>query len=114
MTNLQSKTGEMAMLEKDADTAENNSTVQQWLEIRKEAGGKIDPSTAEVFWTYGQTLDPYGVYPDLPEEYRQVGREYFARSPESEIWVSFGDLPGEVSEKLWQMHESKLAFPGGF
>ena len=28
----------------------------------------IDPATAEVNWTYGQTLDPYGTIPDLPEE----------------------------------------------
>lgn len=113
MTNLKPETGEMTMLEKDADTAEDNSTVQQWLEIRKEVGGKINSSTAEVFWTYAQTLDPYGVYPDLPEECWQVGREYFARSPESDIWVWFGDLPGEVREGLQQMHGSKLAFPAG-
>ena len=37
-----------------------------WLAIRKEAGRKIDPETAEVDWIYAQTLDPYGVYPDLP------------------------------------------------
>ena len=57
---------------------------------------KIDPDTAEVDWEYGQTLDPYGVCPDLPEEYQQVGREYFARAPGSEVWVHFGDLPKET------------------
>ena len=56
-----------------------------WLAIRKEAGLKIDPETAEVTWRYAHTCDPYGVYPDLPEEYQQVGREYFARSPGSEV-----------------------------
>jgi hypothetical protein len=54
--------------------------VEQWLAIRKQAGLEIDQATAEVDWCYGLTLDPYGIYPDLPEEYQQVGREYFARA----------------------------------
>jgi hypothetical protein len=62
-------------------------TKRQWLAIRKKAGRKIDPETAEVLWSYEYTLDPYGLEPELPEEYRQVGREYFARSPEGNIWV---------------------------
>ena len=68
-------------------TVNDNSemAVDQWLAIRKEEALKIDPSTAEVDWTYALTLDPYGVYPDLPEECQQVGREYFARRPGSEV-----------------------------
>ena len=46
----------------------------QWLAIRKEAGLKLDPETAEVEWCYAQTLDPYGVDPDLPEQCQQIGR----------------------------------------
>jgi hypothetical protein len=87
--------------------------VEQWLAIRKEAGLKIDPETAEVQYIYAQTLDPYGVDPDLPEEYQQVGREYFARSPGSDVWVHFGDLPEATREALWKKHSSKLAFPAG-
>jgi hypothetical protein len=87
--------------------------VEQWLATRRQAGLEIDPATAEVDWWYGQTLDPYGIYPDLPEEYQQVGREYFARAPESEIWVNFGDLPEETREALWERHKSNLAFPAG-
>ena len=45
-----------------------------------------------------RTLDPYGVYPDLPEECQQVGREYFARSTGSDIWVHFHDLPEETRD----------------
>ena len=30
-----------------------------WLAVRKEAGLKIDPETAEVAWTYGLGDDPY-------------------------------------------------------
>jgi hypothetical protein len=87
--------------------------VKQWLAIRKEAGFKIDPETAEVDWNYAQTLDPYGVYPDLPEECRQTGRAYFARSPGSDMWVHFNDLPEETRDALWRKHKSKLAFPTG-
>jgi hypothetical protein len=88
-------------------------TVERWLQSRKEAGRHIDPDTAEVFWMYAQTGDPYGVYPELPEECWQVGREYFARSPGADIWVCFGDLPEVTRDALWEKHGSKLAFPGG-
>jgi hypothetical protein len=91
----------------------NQMTREQWLAIRKEAGLKIDPETAEVEWCYAQTLDPYGIDPDLPEEYQQVGREYFARSPGSDIWVSFHDLPATTRDALWEKHKSKVAFPAG-
>jgi hypothetical protein len=89
------------------------STVKQWLAICKKAGRQIDPETAEVDWNYALTLDPYGVHPELPEEYWQVGREYFARSPGSDVWVWFGDLPKATSNALWKRHSKKLAFPAG-
>jgi hypothetical protein len=53
-------------------------------------------------------LDPYGIDPDLPEEYWTVGREYFARTPGSDIWVSFDDLPEATLKELWDRHEHKL------
>lgn len=74
--------------------------MKQWLAKRKEAGLKIDPETAEVMWANGWTLDPYGVYPEIPAEYRQVGREYFARAPGSKIWVLFDDLPAATRHAL--------------
>jgi hypothetical protein len=73
----------------------------KWLAIRREEALKIDAATAEVFWSFEQTLDPYGVEPDLPERYQQVGREYFARRPCGDIWVWFGDLPKATCEALW-------------
>jgi len=85
--------------------------VSEWLAIRKEAGLKIDPETAEVDWDYAQTLDPYGIDPDLPEELRQVGREYFARSPGSHIWVHFGDLPETTRAELWRRLSAGLTVP---
>ena len=40
--------------------------------IGQAEGLKIDPETAEVCWEYAQVADPYGVYPDLPEECHQA------------------------------------------
>jgi hypothetical protein len=87
--------------------------LNEFYSMRKKAGLAIDPLTAEVFWSYEHILDPYGIDPDLPEEYQQIGREYFARSPESEIWVWFGDLPEGTRDELWTMHKRQLAFPAG-
>jgi hypothetical protein len=81
-----------------------------WLDERKREALLIDPATAEVEWSYEQTLDPYGVIPDLPKELQQVGREYFARRPGSDIWVHFGDLPDEVREKLRKHPNAKPSF----
>jgi hypothetical protein len=76
-------------------------TTEEWLAIRKEAGLKIDPDTAEVCWCYAQVVDPYGILPNVPEEADCVGRSYFARSPESDVWVEFGDLPEATRTALW-------------
>jgi hypothetical protein len=78
----------------------NDSETKAWLDKRKREALLIDPATAEVDWSFGQTLDPYGMIPDLPEKLQQVGREYFARRPGSDIWVHFGDLPDDVRRKL--------------
>ena len=83
-------------------------TIEQWLQVRKEEGLKIDPETAEVDWNYVQTFDPYGVCSDLPEECQQVGRGYFARRPGSDIWVSFYDLPDDTLERLRKKDHSEL------
>jgi hypothetical protein len=80
---------------------------EAWLDERKREALLIDPATAEVDWSYELTLDPYGVIPDLPEELQQVGREYFARRPGSDVWVHFGDLPDEVRKKLWKHPNAK-------
>ena len=95
-----------------ADLQTSDIPIEEFLAIRKAAGLKIDARGAEVTWCYAQTLDPYGIY-ELPKEYQQVGREYFARAPGSDIWVWFGDLPQEASEALWKAHKHELAFPAG-
>ena len=79
---------------------------KEWLAIRKEAGQKLDPEAAEVICRYVQIADPYGVCADFPEELDCVGRLFFARSPESDIWVEFGDLPKATVEKLMRWMES--------
>jgi hypothetical protein len=80
--------------------AQRDKLVEQWLQIRKDEGLKIDPATAKVTWSFEETLDPYGIDVELPDECRQVGSVYFARRPESDIWVSFYDLPKATRETL--------------
>lgn len=89
---------------------ENELTAEQWLAIRKKAALHIDPGTADVMWQHGQTLDPYGIYPDLPKELQQVGRNYFARASGSDVWVSFDDIPDAIRNGLREKHKRKLAF----
>jgi hypothetical protein len=81
--------------------------------LMKAVGRQIDPETAEVTWCYAQTLDPYGVNPELPQEFWQVGREYFARASDTDIWVNFDDLPNATHNVLWKKHRHKLEFPAG-
>ena len=65
---------------------------------RKEEALKIDPETAQVFFHWGSVVDPYGIYPHSDEDYC-IGRNYFARSPTSEVWVLFDDLPTAVCDR---------------
>jgi hypothetical protein len=58
-------------------------------------------------------IDSYGVLAEIPDEAYCVGREYFARSSGSDVWVNFGDIPEEVREQLWNKHERVLTFPAG-
>ena len=57
---------------------------------------RIDPETAKIKWKCVSYLDPYQVFQDSPS----VGhlQRYFARSPQSDVWVSWDDLPEEVQE----------------
>ena len=86
---------------------------QAWIAWRRAAGRHIDPDTAEVTWRYAQTIDPYGVCPELAKECDQVGREYFARSPDNDLWISFHDLPDATRDALWAKYHANLAFPAG-
>ena len=93
---------------KDVPTV--NVTVKYLDALRKAVGLHIDPKTAEVEWIYAQTLDPYGDDPSLPKEYRQVGREYFARSPGSDVWIWVGDLPEATRDALRKKGRVRACF----
>jgi hypothetical protein len=88
-------------------------SLEEWAQWRKAAGLHIDPETAEVLWKYTQVADPYGVWPNIPEEYQCVGRSYFARAPGMDVWIEFSDLPDATHDALWEKHKSKLAFLAG-
>jgi hypothetical protein len=105
MSNDTNAEGTIEMLNTETDKTDNDLAVEQWLQVRKDAALLIDAETAEVAWWYAKTQDPYGVYPDDPPEYQVIGRERFARSPGSDICVSFQDLPDETLKKLWKALE---------
>jgi hypothetical protein len=87
---------------------EDRMTKEEFLAGRKAAGLRIDPNSADVevtFW-WAQVLDPYGVQESLPPECRCVGREHFARSPDSGGWVNFSDLPDKTQDELWRRTNS--------
>ena len=94
------------MTEGNVNKTVDELTLDQWLQVRKEEGRKIDPDTAKVMCDRVYGGDPYDVYPDLPEEYQTIGRAYFARAPGSDIWVWFGDLPDETVKRLRERGES--------
>jgi hypothetical protein len=95
----------MSAIENNDDAVEMR--IVEWLAIRKEAGLQIDPDTAEVCWRYAQVLDPYGIYPRLPEQACCVGRFYFARRPGTDVCVE------STQDALWLKHRNRLAFPTG-
>ena len=81
----------------------------------KEAGLKINPKTAEVEWRHALTLDPYGVYPDLPEECQQVGRQYsldFSRKRHmGPLSTTCRRRPSMCGRREPQQHEIRRAAP---
>jgi hypothetical protein len=81
----------------------NREEIDQWLAIRKREALNIDPETAELDWSYGLIVDPYGIYDDIAEEEKVVGRVYFVRRPGSDIWVCLYDVPDETTrDRLWE------------
>jgi hypothetical protein len=73
------------------------------MEERRAAGLLIDPSTAEIDWNYAPSLDPYCDGIPLLPQHELVGREYFVRAPDSDIWVCVGgDLPDATRDAIWK------------
>src|SRR5262249_16401475 len=83
---------------------------QQYLAVIKEAALKIDPETAEGFWNCGSQRDPYGLFKHGDDWEDCIGRNYWARSPGSEVWVEFGELPKATQDALWKKHKLRAAF----
>lgn len=84
-----------------------NIVPEEWRATRKTEGNFIDPATADITSIMAPSLDPYHIG-TIPEKFVQIGREYFARSPERGVWVWFGDLPDEKQNALWD----RIARPG--
>jgi hypothetical protein len=91
MTTIPSRKSEKSQLAKE-----------QWLALRKDAALRIDPETAEVFGEYGSVRDPYYLFEHGDDWEDNIGRNYFARCPGIDVWVSFHDLPKVVCDRLWQ------------
>ena len=70
---------------------------------RIDAGKLIDLNTAILDWGWGYIVDVYGVLDDLHEEEKCVGRVYFLRAPDSDIWVNIYDLPEETRDEFWRL-----------
>jgi hypothetical protein len=111
MANDERTIGKIEMSGTTRDMMGDQTTVERWLEIRKEAGLNIDPETAEVECWYISPDDPYGVCGKFRRD--GIGRGYFACSPGTDIWVWFSDLPEATSDALWRKYKTRLAFPAG-
>ena len=75
--------------------------IHEFRERRKQEGLKIDPETAVVCMWYSEAIDPYGIDPLLPRELKDYYvKTWFVRSPGSDIWVEFGDLPDATERAL--------------
>jgi hypothetical protein len=81
---------------------ERRAEIEAFREERRAEGARIDPEIAEVIFWYSDGVDPYLLW--LPLEMALIGRTYAARNPGSDIWVVFGDLPGETRKKLEHRH----------
>src|SRR5262245_60992954 len=57
--------------------------------------GWIEGRTVAVEYRWAEGRD------DLSGEEDNIGRNYFARSPGSDVWVSFHDLRAAVCDRLW-------------
>lgn len=83
------------------------SPVKEWLAARRQAGLELDPKKAEYSSCFGQTLDPYGIGPEMPPELFQTQRLWFVRSKGSDIWVEEADLPRATRKALQRISEKR-------
>ncbi len=98
LTGLQHSKKETTQMTK----AQIDEGLRQWLATRKEAGLKIDIATCEIGGWYADDFDEYGSQRKLPQDVMSIGYWIFVRSPESDGWVSEGDLPEDKHFALWE------------
>ena len=78
----------------------------------EEAGLSIDPDSAEVMWSWGDCRS-LRVDTEFLPTLDSMDACSSRALPGSDIWVSFYDLPGCVSDTLLKRHGSALYFPAG-
>jgi hypothetical protein len=86
------------------ETAAELDCFRHWVPSRKAAAATIDMQTCELWWAHTQILDPYGLFQaegTFTEEEHQIGRVFFARSPESDGRVCEYDLSPALREAMW-------------
>jgi hypothetical protein len=66
---------------------------------RREVGRRLDPSTAQLFFSYGEVDDPYGEYDPAHDE-SCIGRQWFAVDPIARVAVHLSDLSEEMRTLL--------------
>jgi hypothetical protein len=81
----------------------NSEELRKFDDERIALGKLLDPTTADISFGWVNVLDAYGVTDDLPPEAQCIGRVYFLRAPESDIWVSQYDLPAATCRDMWQL-----------
>jgi hypothetical protein len=77
---------------------------RNWVASRKAAAATIDIQTCDLWWKHTQILDPYGLFEaegTFTDEEDQIGRVFFARSPESDGPVCEYDLSPAQREAMW-------------
>jgi hypothetical protein len=65
--------------------------------LRRAAGRLIDPETAEIACHAVGVVDPYG---DLPYHEDNIAKDFFARVPETDLWIVSGDLPKATFHRI--------------
>jgi hypothetical protein len=80
----------------------SNAEYDRRMKERRAAGLLLDPSIAKIDWTYAHTCDPYNDGLAFHPQEEQLGREYFARAPGSDIWVCVHDLPDATRDAIWE------------
>ena|SRR5215831_2787810 len=77
---------------------------RDWVASRKAAAATIDIETCELWWAHTQILDPYGLFTaegTFTEEEYQIGRVFFARSPDGDGPICEYDLSPAQREAMW-------------